>query len=62
MRTSPGYNEYTNLSRLYESQSLPEIKTTQDWKKHYQKREKAFKGLLHNDEKLHNGFTQPKTL
>jgi len=23
---------------------------------------KAHKGLLHNDEELHNGFTQPKTL
>jgi len=23
---------------------------------------KAHKGLLHNSEELHNGFTQPKTL
>ena len=29
-QTSSGYNEYTNLSRLYQSQSPPEIKTTQD--------------------------------
>jgi len=47
-QTSIGYNEYTNLcrlfeytnlSRLYQSQSPPNIKTTQDLKKHSQKRE-----------------------
>jgi len=25
-----GYNKYTNFSKLYQSQSLPEIKTTQN--------------------------------
>jgi len=39
-QTSLGYHEYTNLStRLYQSKSPPEIKTTQDLKKHSQKRE-----------------------
>jgi len=37
-QTSLGY-EYTNLSKLYQSQSPLEIKTTQDLKKHPQKRE-----------------------
>ena len=38
-QTSVCFNEYTNLSRLYESQSPSEIKTTQDLKKHSQMRE-----------------------
>jgi len=29
-QTSLGYNEYTNLSKLYQSQSSREIKTTQN--------------------------------
>ena len=38
-QTSPGYHEYTNHSRLYQSQSPPEIKTAHDWNKHSKKRE-----------------------
>jgi len=39
IQTSLGYHEYTNLSRLYWFQSPPEIKSTQELKKHSQKRE-----------------------
>jgi len=70
-QTSPGYNEYTNLSRLSRvhkplqvipvsispwDQDQSRIKETLS----KERTMKTHKGLLHNGEELHNSFTQPK--
>jgi len=71
-QTSLCYNEYTNLSRLseyaklsrlYQSQSPLKIKTTQDWKKHSQKREQwKLTRVYFTMVKNYIIFSQPKTL